>query len=146
MAVISDSTSTSAAVVTYVDVRAGIVQWSDAQVQILLDYNSKNQEFSDQFALTESFAFLLARAVIDSFTITDSPNIQNNKIVTDSVSFGDAQVITMHWGLAITDSVTIQDTIIDEHTDGTIINEFVFNSECFLSRPITAPNVIISLS
>ena len=69
MAVISDSTSTSAAVVTYVDVRAGIVQWSDAQVQILLDYNSKNQEFSDQFAFTESFASLLLLQIVQIFRI-----------------------------------------------------------------------------
>ena len=133
------------AVVTQVDIKSATVTWQNVQAAIYLNYNSINQTFTDEATLTESFASLFSKAVIDSFSITDSANIQSDKVFTDSISFSDAEVITMNWGVAITDSVSVLDTVLDEYRDGPILNEFILNSECLLSRPITAPNVIITV-
>jgi hypothetical protein len=134
-----------AAVVTHVDIKSAVVTWADMQADIFLNYNSKNQAITDAAVITESMTWIFARAITDSFTVTDDYTSTLTKpIVGDFVTTSDVESISMNWGVNVADMIYATDIQVDEYTDGPVLNDFLFNGEPFLSRPITVPAVTIT--
>ncbi len=134
-----------AAVVTHVDIRSATVTWEDMKADIFLNYNSKNQAFTDEAIISESMAWVFTKALTDSSTVTDTHSIHPAKAFADSVTPGDAIVVSQGFGRSYTDTAIALDTYVKESEDGGVLNTVTFNAEPLLSNPRTLPNVVVTL-
>jgi len=145
MASATSNIANAGAVVTHINTTVGTVNWIDAQTDILLEYNSINQEPIDAVTLADAYNYSITKVASDAITISESLDLGMVKNAVDSVSFADAAAISMHWGVAIYESVSAVDTTVSEYVDGPIFNDVLFNAESFLARPMTVPNIVVTL-